>query len=154
MVTPRSTAVWVNATSATVVRWGPGLVRRSHLDSQVPAHHRSTGQVTAPGGERHGGTGPRAAGERHRLEHLRAFLTQVRATLPEDDLLLVGDGVVVERLAKVVRDADTARGLARRIEVRRHAPLTEGQLLAMLRRFAGAPPRRRRPRLAQAGLSA
>ena len=142
MASASAAAVWIDARSATILTWGPRSTAPLHLDSEVPAHSRSTGQVSTRGGERHGGTGPRSAGEGHRLDHLRAFLAEVRHLLPDDDLLLIGDGVVVERLAAVLRGDDAEHGRRRRIEVRRHAPLTEAQLLAELRDFAGSPPRR------------
>ncbi len=146
MTSARATAVWVDARSAIVVRWSAGVLESRHFESQVPTHHRSTMGVSAPGGERHGGTGPRSAGESHRLEHLRAFLAEVRAALPDDDLLLVGDGVVVERLAASVLEDDAVHGRSRRVELRRQARPTEPQLQAALVSFAGSPPRRQRPR--------
>ncbi len=142
MATSQAAAVWIDANSATIVRWGPDAAGTVHFESDVPPHRRSTGQVTARRGERHGGTGPRSAGEQHRLEHLRTFLAQVRRAVPADDLLLLGDGVVVERLAAALREDDATHGRRRRIEVRRHGPLTEAQLVAAVRAFAGAPARR------------
>ena len=126
MTSARATALWIDSSSATIVRWGGDESGPVRLESDVPSHHRSTGHLAAPGGERHGGTGPRSAGERHRLEHLRAFLALVRAALPDDDLLLMGDGIVVQR----------------RIELRRCGPLTVAQQRAALREFVGEPPRR------------
>jgi hypothetical protein len=144
IATSRVTAVWIDTSSATILGLGPDATERRRIESTVPARHRSTGQVTELGGERHGGSGPRSARDGHRLDHLRAFLDEVEAALPADDLLLLGDGVVVERLARSVRDHDLAHGIHRRVEARRHAPLTEPQLLALLREFAGSPPRRYR----------
>ncbi len=144
MATSHVTAVWIDASSATILRVGPDATERRRIESTVPARHRSTGQVTERGGERHGGSGPRSARDGHRLDHLRAFLEEVHAALPDEDLLLLGDGVVVERLARSLRADDLAHGIHRRIEARRHAPLTEPQLLALLRIFAGSPPRRYR----------
>ncbi|MDA8202440.1 MAG: hypothetical protein M0Z49_06740 [Chloroflexi bacterium] len=142
MTSARATAVWIDSSSATIVRWGGDESGPVRLESDVPSHHRSTGHLAAPGGERHGGTGPRSAGERHRLEHLRAFLALVRAALPGDDLLLMGDGIVVQRLAASVRGDDAAHGVQRRIELRRCGPLTVAQQRAALREFVGEPPRR------------
>ena len=144
IATSHVTAVWIDTSSATILGLGPDATERRRIDSTVPARHRSTGQVTERDGERHGGSGPRSARDGHRLDHLRAFLEEVEAALPEEDLLLLGDGVVVERLARSVRGHDLVHGLHRRIEARRHAPLTEPQLLALLRAFAGSPPRRYR----------
>ena len=144
MATSHVTAVWIDASSATILRVGPDATERRRIESTVPARHRSTGQVTERGGERHGGSGPRSARDGHRLDHLRAFLEEVQAALPDEDLLLLGDGVVVERLARSLRADDLTHGIHRRIEARRHAPLTEPQLLALLRIFAGSPPRRYR----------
>jgi thiamine phosphate synthase YjbQ (UPF0047 family) len=138
MTTPRTTGVWISAASATILRWGPdGVTIRERLDSQVPARHRSTGR---PPTEDH------PAGEGHRDEHMRAFFAQVTSTVPvEDDLLLVGDGEVVEHFEHQIHEHDRSRGTVRRIQVEKSGPVTEPQLLARIRAFAGSPARRTLP---------
>ena len=135
MTTLRTTGVWISAASATIVRWGPeGVTSRERIDSLVPGRHRSTGR---PPTEDH------PAGEGHRDEHMRAFFAQISAAVPiDDDLLLVGDGEVVEHFAHHIQAHDHSGSAARRIEVEKSGPMTEPQLLARIRAFAGSPARR------------
>jgi hypothetical protein len=138
MTSPRTTGIWISANSATVLRWGPELLVRHRIDSTVPSRHRSTGPAPT---EKH------PAGEGHRDEHMRTFFVQVALALPvDDDLLLVGDGEVVDHFAQHVRTDDSSHGRKRRIEVEKGGPLTERQLLARIRAFAGAPAKRYLPR--------
>ena len=138
MTSPRTTGVWISANSATVLRWSPELTVRHRIDSTVPGRHRSTGR---PPTEKH------PAGEGHRDEHMRTFFAQVAQALAvDDDLLLVGDGEVVEHFAELVRTDDEGHGRTRRIEVEKGGPLTERQLLARIRIFAGSPAKRHLPR--------
>jgi len=138
MTSPRSTGVWISANSATVLRWSPELTVRHRIDSTVPGRHRSTGR---PPTEEHPG------GEGHRDEHMRAFFDHVSRVLAvDDDLLLVGDGEVVEHFADDIRADDANRGRKRRIQVEKSGPITEPQLLARIRAFAGSPAKRCRPR--------
>ncbi len=133
-----ATGVWISATSATVIRWGPQGSLRHRIVSTVPGRHRSTGR---PPTEAH------PAGEGHRDEHMRTFFDEVAHVLAgEDDLLLVGDGEVVEHFAEYVRALDPRQGRPRRIEIEKCGPLTDRQLLARLRSFAGSPARRTLPR--------
>ena len=138
MNTPQTTGVWISAASATILRWGPdGVTIRERIDSLVPGRHRSTGR---PPTEEH------PAGEGHRDEHMRAFFAQITATVPtDDDLLLVGDGEVVEHFAHQIQDHDRSRSAARRVEVEKSGPMTEPQLLARIRTFAGSPAKRNLP---------
>ena len=138
MTTPRTTGVWISASSATVLRWGAdGVTTREQIDSQVPGRHRSTGR---PPTEDH------PAGEGHRDEHMRAFFAQVGSAVPaQDDVLLVGDGEVVEHFASHMKSHDRDGGVDRRIAVEKSGPMTEPQLLARIRTFAGLPPRRTLP---------
>jgi hypothetical protein len=77
---------------------------------------------------------------------MRVFFAQVGAAVPaHDDVLLVGDGEVVEHFAAHVRTHDTATGAARRIELAKSGPITDRQLLARMRDFAGFPPPRTLP---------
>ena len=138
MTGPRTTGVWISANSATVLRWSPELTVRHRIDSTVPGRHRSSGR---PSTENH------PFGEGHRDEHMRTFFVQVAQALPvDDDLLLVGDGEVVEHFAEQVRTDDDSHGRKRRIEVETGGPLTERQLLARIRTFAGSPAKRYLPR--------
>jgi len=133
-----ATGVWISASSATVLRWSPELTVRHRIDSSVPGRHRSTGR---PPTEDH------PAGEGHRDEHMRTFFAAVAGVLPVDDeLLLIGDGEVVEHFADQVRADDRSHGRQRRIEVEKRGELTERQLRASTRAFAGAPARRHLPR--------
>ena len=134
-MTPQTTGVWISAASATILRWGPdGVTVRKHVDSLVPGRHRSTGR---PPTEDH------PAGEGHRDEHMRAFFAQIFAALPiNDDLLLVGDGEVVEHFGHQLEAQDRGRAAARRVEIDKSGPMTEPQLLARIRAFAGSPARR------------
>ena len=138
MTAPRSTGVWISASSATVLRWSPELTVRHRIDSTVPGRHRSTGSAPT---EKH------PAGEGHRDEYMRTFFAQVARVLQaDDDVLLIGDGEVVEHFAEQVHADDQSRGRTRRIEVEKGGPLTERQLLARTRTFAGSPAQRRLPR--------
>jgi len=138
MTGPRTTGVWMSANSATVLRWSPELTVRHRIDSTVSGRHRSTGRPP---------TEKQPAAEGHRDEHMRTFFAQVAQALPvDDDLLLVGDGEVVEHFAEQVRTDDHGHGRKRRIEVEKGGPFTERQLLARIRTFAGSPAKRYLPR--------
>ena len=133
-----TTGIWISANSATVLQWSPQGSLLHRIVSTVPARHRSTGR---PPTEAH------PAGEGRRDEHMRTFFDEVARVLPgEDELLLVGDGEVVEHFAEYERALDAHRGQSRRIVVEKSAPLTDRQLLSRLRTFAGSPPRRTPPR--------
>ena len=132
MPTARVTGVWVSAASASVVRWGPdeGTLLDERIESDVPSHHRSTGRPP---------TANRPAREGNREEHLRAFFVKIMALIPAgDDLLLIGDGEVVEHLATKMRAQHSGHD-HRFIEVERSAPMTGPQMLARVRAFAGRP---------------
>jgi hypothetical protein len=133
-----TTGVWISASSATVLRFGPGgISNREQIDSLVPGRHRSTGR---PPTEDH------PAGEGHRDERMRVFFAQVDAAVPpQDDLLLVGDGEVVEHFADAVRSHDQGRNATRRVVIEKSGPMTDRQLLARIRDFAGVPARRTLP---------
>lgn len=138
MSDPHTTGVWISANSATVLRWSPELTVRHRIDSTVPGRHRSTGRQP---------TEERPASEGHRDEHMRTFFVEVAQALPvDDDLLLIGDGEVVEHFAEQVRTDDDSHGRKRLIEVEKGGPLTERQLLARIRTFAGSPAKRYLPR--------
>ena len=133
-----TTGIWISANSATVLKWSAQGSTLHRIVSTVPGRHRSTGR---PPTEAH------PAGEGHRDEHMRTFFDEVaRALTSEDDLLLVGDGEVVEHFAEYMRALDAHLGQPRRIVVEKSGPLTDRQLLARLRTFTGAPARRTLPR--------
>lgn len=138
MTSPRATGVWISASSATMLRWSPELTVRHRIDSAVPGRHRSTGR---PPTEDHPG------GEGHHDEHMRTFFDDVARVLSiDDDLLLVGDGEVVEHFAARIRADDANHRRQRRIEIEKSGLITERQLLARIRTFAGASARRSLPR--------
>ncbi len=134
MTTAHTTGVWMDAAAATIVRWGPeGLETQKHLDPEVPTRHHASG----PDGEHW------ALNEGNRNEHLRVFFDRLAALLPEaDDLLLLGDGVVVEQFANHLAGHRSGHKSAGRVVIERCHPMTENQLVARLRSFAGAAPKR------------
>ena len=138
MTSPHATGIWITANSAIMLRWSPELTVRQRIDSTVPGRHRSTGRPP---------TEDRQGGEGHRDEHMRTFFDQVAHALAvDDDVLLVGDGEVVEHFADHVRTDDKKHGRKRRIEVAKSGSVTERQLLARIRAFAGSPAKRYLPR--------
>jgi hypothetical protein len=139
------TIVWVDAREAIVVRRAEGASTFERIESDVPAHHRSTGHVRHDPGTRHGGGGPpQTAGEPHRLEHLARFLDAVAARLPRgEDLLVIGPGTVREQLARQLVEDDSRHRVVRAIRCEAAASMTHRQLAALLRRASGDEPRRR-----------
>jgi hypothetical protein len=137
--------VWLDSREATVARWVAGAIGVEHVRSDVPPHRRSTGHVRHDPSFRHGGGGaPQTAGDPRRLEHLTRFLDDVAQRLPVDaDLLLLGPGVVHERLARELRERDAHRRLDRQIRCEAAGRLTPRQLVARLRSEAGVASRRR-----------
>ena len=134
----RTTGVWISADSATVVHWSPQVRMLRRIVAPLSGRRRSSGR--AP-------TEPHPAGEGHRDEHMRTFFDAVACALAGgDDLLLVGDGEVVDHFAAYVRALDARLGPPRRIVVEKSGPLTDRQLLGRLRAFAGSPARRTPPR--------
>jgi hypothetical protein len=139
-----SALVWIDAREAVIVRLedaGPHLER---VASDVPAHHRSTGDVAHDPRFRHGGPGPAAAGEPHRIEHLRRFVDDVADRLqPDEDLVILGQGTVREQLQRTVQRRDERHRSPRAIACETAGRLTDRQLVARLRRAMGTDPRRR-----------
>jgi hypothetical protein len=140
-----STLVWIDAREAVIVRWQDDRARLERVESEVPAHHRTTGHVRHDPTVRHGGGGsPQTADEPHRLEHLERFVREVAHRLaPDDDLLIIGPGTVHERLERHLSESDRHHGRHRDIACEASPPLTDRQLIARLRVFAGAEPPRR-----------
>jgi hypothetical protein len=140
-----STLVWIDAREAVIVRMQGDRARIERVESEVPAHHRATGHVRHDPAVRHGGGGsPQSAGEPHRIEHLNRFVGDIANRLAAgDDLLIVGPGTVHERLARQLSESDGHHGRHRDISCQTSPPMTDRQLIARLRRFAGVEPRRR-----------
>ncbi len=144
LVAPPVTLVWIDAAEARIVRLRGDQTRLERVESEVPAHHRATGHVRHDPAVRHGGGGPQAAGEPHRIEHLNRFVGDIANRLAADDnLLILGPGAVHERLARHLSDSDGRHGRQREIACQKSQRLTDRQLQARLRRFAGVEPRRR-----------
>lgn len=140
-----ATLVWIDAEQALIVPLRGGEARLERVESEVPPHHRATGHVRHDPAVRHGGGGsPQSAGEPHRIEHLKRFVGDVANRLsPRDDLLILGPGTVHERLAEELSESDAHAGRHRNIASKASGALTDRQLIARVRRFAGAEPRRR-----------
>jgi hypothetical protein len=138
------TLVWIDAREAVIVRLEGVRAALERVESDVPAHHRSTGHVRHDPGVRHGGGGsPQTAGEPRRLEHLGRFVEQIVNRLAPDDLLILGPGTVREQLERRVREIDEGHGRSRHISCQAASRLTDRQLVARLRHEAGADLRRR-----------
>jgi len=139
-----SALVWIDAREALIVRMQGDRGRIERVESEVPAHHGATGHVRHVPIVRHGGGGsPQSAGEPHRLEHLNQFVGDIANRLAADDnLLVLGPGTVHERLARQLSEGDGCHGRHRDIACEASPPLTDRQLIARLRRFAGVEPRR------------
>lgn len=136
--------VWIDAREAVIVRIQGDRVRREHVQSEVPAHHRSGGHVRHDPSVRHGGASPRSAGESHRIEHLNRFVADIADRLaPDDRLLVVGPGTVHERLACHIAENDVQHRRVRAITSEAATPMTDRQLVARLRRHAGVVARQR-----------
>jgi hypothetical protein len=139
--------VWIDAAEATIVQLHGSRAVIERVESDVPAHHRSTGHVRHDPSVRHGGGGgsPQTADEPHRLEHLRHFVAEIAGRLePHDELLILGPGTVHERLARLVIEADERLGRRREVSCEVSPRLTDRQLIARLRQLAGVEARRRR----------
>ena len=137
--------VWIDAAEAVIVRLEGGVARLERIESEVPAHHRSTGHVRHVPGVRHGGGGPpQTAGEPRRIEHLKRFVADTASRVaPTADLLILGPGTVHEHLAHELKAGDAHAGRQRTIIREASRRLTDRQLVARLRHLAGAEPRRR-----------
>ena len=151
-----ATLVWIDSREAFVARLEAGEVHLERLESEVPVHHRATGHVRHDPAIRQGGGGghPQTAGEPHRVEHLRRFIDAVAGKLaPTDDLLVLGPGTVPEQLERHVAEGDAHHGRDRVVVHETAAPLTERQLAARLRSFAGVEPPRRRGGTGEPGVT-
>ncbi len=140
------TLVWIDAREAVIARWSGGAADLKHLESEVPARHRSTGHLRHRPEVRHGGGGvSQSALERHRQEHLARFIDQVARRLPDDaDVIILGPGHVRSRLARQLFWSDNQHRISRTVSVEPATRLSERQLIARLRRLHGATPRRQK----------
>jgi hypothetical protein len=138
------TLVWIDAREAVIVRVEGDRVPIERVECEVPAHHRATGHVRHDPAVRHGGGGiPKSAGEPRRIEHLNRFVGDIaNRVVAGDDLLILGPGTVHERLARQLAASDEHHGRHRNIACEASPPMTDRQLMARLRRFAGVAPRR------------
>lgn len=139
------TLVWIDAREAHLASWAAGEVALEKLESDVPAHHKSTGHVGHNPSIRHGGGGrQQTAGETHRQEHLERFIEQVVGRLvTAESVAIIGPGQVRDRLERELRAADARQHRTREIATAPATRLTERQLVARLRILAGDEPRRR-----------
>lgn len=130
--------VWIDAREALIGRWLDGQAHLERIKSDVPDHRSSSGHLRHDF-MMHGGGGPATAGEPKRQEHLRQFVDEVAGRLAtDDDLLIVGPGTVREQLERRVHEWDEHHRRSRAISSEASARVTERQLLARLRHFAGA----------------
>lgn len=136
---PPTTLVWIDSRDAVIVCLRGGRTRLERVESEVPAHHRAPGHVRHEPAVRHGGGGsPQTAGEPHRLEHLKRFVTEVAGRLaPDDVLLVIGPGTAHELLARLLAESDRHRKHPRDIACDASPPLSDRRLVARLRQFAG-----------------
>jgi hypothetical protein len=140
------TLVWIDAREAVIVRRRDGEIVIERLESDVPAHRRSTGHVRHDPGVRHGGGGgsPQSAGEPKRQEHLAHFLRIVADRLPiADDITILGPGTVAEHLERGLQLDDRHHLRRRAVRSEPSGRLTDRQLAARLDREAGIERRRR-----------
>jgi len=129
------TLVWIDSRLAIVVRWKNGREHVDHLESDVPVHRRTTG----------GGRIAQPSVEGQRLEHLARFIDRVVDLLPADhDLVIIGPGTVREHLLNRVEELDQRRHATRKVACRPARPLTDPQLVALLRHEMGAEPPRKK----------
>ena len=140
------TLIWIDARDATLVRWRDAVASVARIESDVPPHHRDSqhpdhdDSPAADSGE------PADGGGARRLEHLARFIRVVAARIPvDDDLMVLGPGTVREDLERVIRTDDRLHHRSRGVLAAAAERMTEPQLIARARGFAGdAAPRRPR----------
>ena len=140
------TLVWIDAREAVIASWSGGAAELKHLESDVPARHRSTGHLRHRPEVRHGGGRPSEnALERHRQEHLARFIDEVARRLPDDeDVVILGPGHVRDRLARQLTSSDIQHRRDRTVSVEPARRLSERQLIARLRTLHGETPPRQK----------
>jgi len=143
---PATTLVWIDSELAILARWRDGTTTMARIESEVPARRKSTGQVSHASGIRSGGGGGTSdTGEPHRLEHLARFLKAVAEQIADSDrLVVIGPGIVHERLAQQVVEHDREHRHDREVQTDRVGYVTDAQLRARLHEAAGIPPPRRK----------
>jgi hypothetical protein len=137
------TLVWIDTREAVIVRWqgGAAAIERHHSD--VPPHHKGTGHVRYDPAVQHGGGAPHDTGEQRRLEHLARFVETIANLVPPDDeLVILGPGTVRDRLEQRIRETDRHASRTRGVTCQAAGRLTDRQLMARVRRLAGADERR------------
>jgi hypothetical protein len=143
MADTATTLVWIDSEEAIIVRWADrATVER--VRSDVPGRHRSSGPDRADSSTHHGGGGGPEAAERARRARLAAFIHDVAGLIPPDgDVLVVGPGMVRERLERDLRADDRRLGRHRHVHAAPAERLTEEELVAHVRELAGEAPKRR-----------
>lgn len=139
------TLVWIDAESAVIVTWRDHASAIERLASDVPAHQHAMPHIRHDPLVRHGGGASQTAMPMRRRELLARFRDRVRERLPETGaVMVVGPGPLREDFAHDVVDDDRRHRRTRSVESAPSPPLTDRQLIAMVRRLAGDEPRRRR----------
>jgi hypothetical protein len=138
-----TTLVWIDSEEAIIVRWDDrAMVER--IRSDVPGRHRSAGHVRVDPAVGHARGAPAEAAERARRARLATFVHQVAERLPADgDVMVVGPGIVRERLERDLRADDRRLGRRRHVHAAAAERLSEQELVARVRELAGDAPRRR-----------
>jgi hypothetical protein len=136
--------VWVDSRGATIVRGGTSGPVLEHIESDVPAHRRATGNVRVDPAIRHGGGGDVTNQvERHRLEHRRAFLAEVAARIaPGDDVVVLGPGPVRGHLATLLSEEPRRVASGAAVVEAPAGRRSARQLVARYLELAGSPPAR------------
>lgn len=136
--------VWVDSRGATIVRGGTTGPVLEHIESDVPAHRRATGNVRVDPAIRHGGGGDVTNQvERHRLEHRRAFLVEVASRIaPADDVVVLGPGPVRGHLAALLSEEPRRVAAGAAVVEAPAGRRSARQLVARYLELAGNPPAR------------
>jgi hypothetical protein len=147
-----TTLVWIDGEGAVLARWdGDATVRR--IAAGIPPRHRSVGHIHRDPAVRHGGGGPvEDRIERVRAQREKAFLAKVEAAVPpEDEVTIIGPGVIREHLARRMAASDRHHHRPRHITCEPADNLTEHQIVARLREIAGETLPRRESRPGEGG---
>lgn len=132
------TLVWIDSERAHVARWsdGPHLVL---LLSDVPSHRHSTGRTPIDPWTGRGAGRAQAAVDAQRNAHLARFVATVAERIgPLGPVEIVGPGPVRDHLRRAIVEADERSGHERTVISSPAAPMTERQLVALLRARVGA----------------
>jgi hypothetical protein len=132
-----------------IVRWRDGSASVARIESDVPPHHRDSPHTRHDDTHYDDSGEPAEGGESRRLEHLARFVRVVVSRLPaEDDLVVLGPGTVREDLERGIRTDDRLHHRSRKVQMAPSERITERQMIARARSFAGDPPPRRRGKAA------